>query len=144
MAAPAFVPVPQAQVRPLELPGQAKQPELAGRFAFDPEMAKQYADIFGKEIGPLIYYSEATRAREANQGQTLKEQLDVLGPYFKDVAKENQRLGMEANVFKSLLEAPKEFQRAMAEKYRFFGDQIGMIRENLQPATYTTRQYINL
>lgn len=139
-------PITTGQLQPIGLATQAQvQPiGLAGRFAFDPELAKQYSDVFGKDMGPLIYYAETTRAREADQGQVLKQQLDILGPYFKDVAKENQRLGMEANVFKSLLEAPKEFQRAMAEKYRFFGDQLGILAQNTQPASYPTRQYITL
>lgn len=117
-------------------------PGLAGSY-FDEERAKKIRELVGDEYGGLAVLLDVMR-REEGSPQKLKEQLEVLGPYFKDVARENQRLGMEANVFKSLLDAPKEFQRAMAEKYRFFGDQLGTLRENAGPPSYITRQYINL
>ena len=117
-------------------------PGLAGSY-FDVERARKIREMVGKEFGDLAVLADLFR-REESSPQKLKEQLEVLGPYFKDVARENQRLGMEANVFKSLLDAPKEFQRAMAEKYRFFGDQLGTLRENAGPPSYVTRQYINI
>lgn len=117
-------------------------PGLAGSY-FDEERARKIRELVGDEYGGLAVLADLFRQEESAPGK-LQEQLDVLGPYFKDVARENQRLGMEANVFKSLLDAPKEFQRAMAEKYRFFGDQLGVLRENAGAPSYVTRQYINL
>lgn len=132
-----FAAVPQAQIQ---------TPPLAGSYSFDEEKARKIKELLGDEYGGLIAGAMLLDEMRAEQQspQRLKEQLEVLGPYFKDVARENQRLGMEANVFKSLLDAPKEFQRAMAEKYRFFGDQLDILAQNTQPASYTTRQYINL
>lgn len=132
-----FAAVPQAQIQ---------TPPLAGSYSFDEEKTRKIKELLGDEYGGLIAGAMLLDEMRAEQQspQRLKEQLEVLGPYFKDVARENQRLGMEANVFKSLLDAPKEFQRAMAEKYRFFGDQLDILAQNTQPASYTTRQYINL
>ncbi len=132
-----FAAVPQAQVQ---------TPPLAGSYSFNTDKAQRVKELLGDEYGGLIAGAMLLDEMRAEQQspERIKEQLEVLGPYFKDVAKENQRLGMEANVFKSLLDAPKEFQRAMAEKYRFFGDQLDILAQNTQPASYTTRQYINL
>lgn len=122
-------------------------PGLAGAYAFDDERTKKLKELFGNKdldsLSKMLLYTDIMN-REQNDKQNMQDMLDVFGPYFKDVARENQRLGMEANVFKTLLDAPKEFQRAMAEKYRFFGDQLGMLRENAGAPSYVTRQYIDL
>ena len=79
---------------------QLNQPSLAGRYSsvINPEEVKQYKEAFGEEYGPLIYWGEMNKQRE-NDPQRLREQLEILGPYMKDVAREKQRLGMESNIF---------------------------------------------
>ena len=139
---PATMPVPPLTGAAGGVSINTMPPGLAGSY-FDEERAKKIKEMVGDEYGGLAILLDVMR-REESSPQKLQEQLNILGPYFKDVARENQRLGMEANVFKSLLDAPKEFQRAMAEKYRFFGDQLGVLRENAGAPSYVTRQYINI
>ena len=123
---------------------QATQPNLAGRYNIDPEGVKQFKEAFGEEYGPLIYWGEMNRQRE-NDPQLLREQLEVLGPYMKDVAREKQRLGMESNIFAGLLNLPNKWQEAMSEKYRFSGPMVDMIKQGSQRTAanpFTHRQYI--
>lgn len=129
------------------LADQLNQPGLAGRYSsvINPEEIKQYKEAFGED-GPLIYWAEKNRQRE-NDPQRLREQLEILGPYMKDVAREKQRLGMESNVFAGLLNLPNKWQEAMAEKFRFSGPMVDMISQGAQRTManpFTQRQYVNL
>lgn len=130
----------------LNVQGFGKQPALAGRYNIDPEGVKQFKEAFGEEYGPLMYWAEMNRQRE-NDPQRLREQLEILGPYMKDVAREKQRLGMESNVFAGLLNLPNKWQEAMSEKYRFSGPMVEMIAQGAQRSManpFTQRQYVNL
>lgn len=127
---------------------QLNQPSLAGRYSsvINPEEVKQYKEAFGEEYGPLIYWGEMNKQRE-NDPQRLREQLEILGPYMKDVAREKQRLGMESNIFAGLLNLPNKWQEAMSEKYRFSGPMVEMISQGAQRSManpFAQRQYISL
>jgi hypothetical protein len=129
------------------LADQVNAQPLAGRYStLDPAQAKSYTDMFGKEIGPFAYMLDQ-KMRYESDPQRLKEQLEVLGPYLKDVAQEKQRLGMEANVFAGLMNLPNKWQEAMSEKYRFSGPIVDMVRQGAQRTTanpFGQRQYINI
>lgn len=130
------------------LTDQLNQQQLAGRYSsvINPEEVKQYKETFGDEYGPLIYWGEMNKRRESDP-QRLREQLEVLGPYMKDVAREKQRLGMESNVFAGLLNLPNKWQEAMSEKYRFSGPMVEMISQGSQRTLanpFAQRQYIAL
>lgn len=127
---------------------QLNQPGLAGRYSsvINPEEVKQYKEAFGEEYGPLIYWGEMNKQRESDP-QRLREQLEILGPYMKDVAREKQRLGMESNIFAGLLNLPNKWQEAMSEKYRFSGPMVQMISQGAQRSMsnpFAQRQYFNL
>lgn len=134
-----------SQIRtPGIMPEVPNSPMLAGRYSIDPEGVKQFKEAFGEEYGPLMYWSEMNRQRE-NDPQRLREQLEVLGPYMKDVAREKQRLGMESNIFAGLLNLPNKWQEAMSEKYRFSGPMVDMIKQGAQRTAanpFAQRQYI--
>ena len=127
-------------------PEVPSSPPLAGRFGgFDLDEAKKYKDALG-EIGPYAYMLDQ-KLRYENDPQRLREQLEVLGPYMKDVARERQRLGMESNVFAGLMNLPNKWQEAMSEKYRFSGPIVDMIKQGSQRTAanpFVTRQYINI
>lgn len=130
------------------LANQLNQQQLAGRYSsvINPEEVKQYKEAFGDEYGPLIYWGEMNKRRESDP-QRLKEQLEVLGPYMKDVAREKQRLGMESNIFAGLMNLPNKWQEAMSEKYRFSGPIVDMIKQGSQRTVanpFVSRQYINI
>lgn len=125
---------------------QVAQQQLAGRYSsmINPEEVKQYKEAFGEEYGPLIYWGEMNKRRESDP-QRLKEQLEILGPYMKDVAREKQRLGMESNVFAGLLNLPNKWQDAMAQKFAFYQPTMDLIRSNATARpSFITRQYINV
>lgn len=117
---------------------------LAGGYA-DKDRLKELQDLFGSdETGKLIAANVFLRDKESSPGR-LKEQLEVLGPYLKDVARENQRLAMEANLFAGILDIPNKFSRAMAEQYRYFPETMEIVGRSAQPRPpLPTRQYINL
>lgn len=121
------------------------QTGLAGRggLNIDPEELKQFKDAFGPD-GALIYWSELNKRRESDP-QRLKEQLDILGPYMKDVAREKQRLGMESNIFAGVMNLPNKWQEAMAQKFAFYQPTMDLLRGNATArAPFVTRQYINV
>ena len=137
----------QEALTPSSQLSMSTQPALAGRYgSLNPEEAKAYTDIFGKEIGPFAYMLDQ-KSRYESDPQRLKEQLEVLGPYLKDVAREKQRLGMESNIFAGLMNLPNKWQEAMSEKYRFSGPMVEMIKQGSQRTManpFAQRQYINI
>jgi hypothetical protein len=137
----------QEALKPSSQLSMATQPAIAGRYgALNPEEAKAYTDIFGKEIGPFAYMLDQ-KSRYESDPQRLREQLEVLGPYLKDVAREKQRLGMESNIFAGLMNLPNKWQEAMSEKYRFSGPMVEMIKQGSQRTManpFAQRQYINI
>jgi hypothetical protein len=121
------------------------QTGLAGRggLNIDPEELKQFKDAFGPD-GALIYWSELNRRRESDP-ENLKKQLEILGPYQKDVARERQRLGMESNIFAGVMNLPNKWQEAMAQKFAFYQPTMDLLRGNATArAPFVTRQYINV
>ena len=125
-------------------PEVPSSPPLAGSFGgIDLDEAKKIKDTLG-EAG-LFGYMLDQKYRYENDPQRLREQLEVLGPYMKDVARERQRLGMESNVFAGLMNLPNKWQEAMSEKYRFSGPIVDMIKQGSQRTAanpFVTRQYI--
>ena len=123
------------------------QVPVAGRYGtLDPNEAKAYSEMFGKEIGPFAYLLDQ-KTRYENDPQRLREQLEVLGPYLRDVAQEKQRLGMEANIFAGLMNLPNKWQEAMSEKYRFSGPMVEVLSQGAQRTManpFAQRQYINI
>lgn len=125
------------------LPGAVTSPMLAGRFGgFDIEEAKKYKDALG-EIGPYAYMLDQ-KLRYENDPQRLREQLEIIGPYMKDVAREKQRLGMESNIFAGLMNLPNKWQEAMAEKFRFTPYNLELAARPSAGVSnpFVTRQYI--
>lgn len=126
-------------IRP-EVAGSAP---LAGRYGgLDLQEAKKYQEALG-EIGPYAYMLDQ-KLRYENDPQRLREQLEVLGPYMKDVAREKQRLGMEANVFAGLMNLPNKWQEAMAEKFRFTPYNLELAARPSATNPFVTRQYVNI
>lgn len=128
------------------VPEVPDSPMLAGRYSsvINPEEVTKYKEAFGEEYGPLIYWGEMNKRRESDP-QRLKEQLEILGPYMKDVAREKQRLGMESNVFAGLLNLPNKWQDAMSQKFAFYQPTMELLRSNATARpSFITRQYINV
>lgn len=120
-------------------------PMLAGRFGgFDLEEAKKYKDALG-EIGPYAYMLDQ-KLRYENDPQRLRETIEVLGPYYKDVARESQRLGMEANLFAGFMDIPNKFSRAMAAQHYYMPETMQTIAGNIGRAKtpFVNRQYAQL
>lgn len=118
---------------------------LAGRggLNINPEELKQFKDAFGPD-GALIYWSELNKRRESDP-QRLKEQLEILGPYQKDVARERQRLGRESNIFAGVMNLPNKWQDAMAQKFAFYQPTMELLTHNAKAQTpFVTRQYVNI
>ena len=123
------------------------QPQLAGSY-FDKDRIKQITEMFGPDMDAttrgLLTYKILEEEKQSSP-KRLKEQLEVLGPYLKDVARENQRLAMEANLFAGIMDIPNKFSRAMAEQYRYFPETMEIVGRSAQPRQpLQTRQYINL
>lgn len=92
----------------------------------------------------LIGFTVSQKERE-NSPARLKEQIDVLGPYFKDVARENQRLGMEANLFAGFMDIPNKFSRALAAQHYYMPETMQTIAGTIGRQTpFVNRQYIQL
>lgn len=124
-------------------PEPPASPMLAGRFGgFDLEEAKKYKEAYG-EIGPYAYMLDQ-KLRYENDPQRLREQLEVLGPYLKDVAREKQRLGMESNIFAGLMNLPNKWQEAMSEKFRFTPYSLNLAQKSVASNPFVTRQYVNI
>jgi hypothetical protein len=92
----------------------------------------------------LIAYTQMRGEKESSP-ERLKEQLGVLGPYLKDVARENQRLAMEANLFAGILDMPNKFSRAMAAQHYYMPETMQAISQNIGRETpFLNRQYVQL
>lgn len=72
------------------------QSSLAGGY-LDKERVKGFTDVFGSEIGPLAALLDMQREREGSPAR-LQEQLDVLGPWYKDIAATSQKYGLQSNL----------------------------------------------
>jgi len=80
------------------LADQLNKGTLAGRYSFDPEEVKRFQEMFGdKETGAMLYYLDK-KQQEANDPQRLKERLDILGPWYENLAEKSQRFGLQSNL----------------------------------------------
>lgn len=71
---------------------------IAGSYSLDKEKMQQYKDIFGdSEMAGLAYMLDR-RAQYEGDPQRLKERLDVVGPYFKEIGEQQQRFGLQSNL----------------------------------------------
>lgn len=119
----------------------AGKPQLAGSY-LDKERIKEIKDMFGdKDLGSLLAFNVMQKEREASP-ERLKEQLNVLGPYLKDVARENQRLAMEANLFAGFMDLPNKASRAMAAQHYYMPETMQAITQTIGRTTpFVNRQY---
>jgi hypothetical protein len=79
---------------------------------FDPEKAKSYIDLFGKDMGGLISLQEQ-RSLYENDPQRLKEKLEVLGPWYENIANKSQQLGLQSNLLGAGITAIQDIPRTM-------------------------------
>jgi hypothetical protein len=117
---------------------------IAGRFNFDKDRIQQYKDAFGSDLGAMAYLLEQQRA-QASDPQRIKEMLDVIGPYQREIAKENQRLGMESAVFSGFMDLPNKMSRAMAASHYYMPETMQAIAQGIGRQTpFLNRQYTSL
>lgn len=123
----------------------AFQTPVAGRYMdLDKERIQQYKDAFGPEMGALAYLVEQQRS-QASDPQRMKEMLDILGPYQKDVARESQRLGKDSAIFAGILDLPNKAARAMAASHYYMPETMQAISQSIGRATpFVNRQYVSL
>ena len=117
---------------------------LAGNY-FDKDRVKEIQEMFeDKDLGSLLAFNTLQKEKEGSP-QRLKEQLEVLGPYLKDVAQENQRLAMEANLFAGFMDIPNKLSRAMAAQHYYMPETMQTIAGNIGRQTpFVNRQYVSL
>lgn len=117
---------------------------LAGNY-FDKDRVKEIQEMFeDKDLGSLLAFTTLQKEKEGSP-QRLKEQLEVLGPYLKDVAQENQRLAMEANLFAGFMDIPNKLSRAMAAQHYYMPETMQTIAGNIGRQTpFVNRQYVSL
>lgn len=84
---------------------------IAGSW-FDPEKAKVYIDTFGKDTGALISLLEQRSAYE-NDPQRLQERLNILKPWYEDIANKSQQLGLQSNLIGAGLNAIQQIPQTM-------------------------------
>lgn len=124
-------------------PEVPSSPPLANVFGgIDLDEAKKVKEALGEEA--LFGYMINQARRQESDPQRLREQLEVLGPYLKDVAREKQRLGMESNVFAGLMNLPNKWQETMAEKFRFTPYSLNLAEKSVASNPFVTRQYVNI
>lgn len=121
------------------------QTPIAGRFLnLDKERIQQFKDAFGSEMGAMAYLIEQQRM-QASDPQRMKEMLDILGPYQKDVARESQRLGQESALFAGILDLPNKASRAMAASHYYVPETMQAIAQGIGRQTpFVNRQYTSL
>jgi hypothetical protein len=117
---------------------------IAGRFNFDKDRIQQYKDAFGSDLGAMAYLLEQQRS-QASDPQRIKEMLDVIGPYQREIAKENQRLGMESAEFANIMSFPDRAFRAMAASHYYVPETMQTIAQGIGRQTpFLNRQYTSL
>lgn len=121
------------------------QPAIAGRFLnLDKERIQQFKDAFGPDMGAMAYLLEQQRM-QASDPQRMKEMLDVLGPYQKEVARESQRLGKESAIFAGILDLPNKASRAMAASHYYVPETMQVIAQGIgRPTPFVNRKYTSL
>ena len=118
---------------------------IAGRFLnFDKDRIQQYKDAFGSDLGAMAYLLEQQRS-QASDPQRIKEMLDVIGPYQKEIARENQRLGKESAIFAGFMDLPNKMSRAMAASHYYVPETMQTIAQGIgRPIPFLNRQYTSL
>ena len=117
-------------------------PSVAGRW-FDPEKAKQYKDIFG-DSGPLIGFLEQRTAYEQDP-QRLKEQLDVLSPFYKDAQATKQKYGLQSLIatsfFKGIPDTIKDYNLAKVAGLADQTRNLAAYQTDRNPSAYSGLRY---
>jgi hypothetical protein len=117
-------------------------PSIAGSWV-DPEKIKQYKELFG-ESGPLIGFLEQ-RATYEQDPQRLKEKLDILGPYQKDVAETNQKLGLQSlmagTLFKGIPDTIKDYNMAKVYGLANQTHDLAAYQTDRNPSAYSGLRY---
>jgi len=123
----------------------APQTPITGRFLdLDKGRIQQYKDAFGADIGAMAYLLEQQRMQESDP-QRIKERLDVIGPYYKDVARENQRLGKDSAIFAGILDLPNKAFQSQAALHYYMPQTMQAISQGInRPSPFLNRQYTSL
>ncbi len=117
---------------------------IAGRFSFDKDRIQQYKDAFGSDLGAMAYLLEQQRS-QASDPQRIREMLNVIGPYQKEIARENQRLGKESAEFANIMSFPDRAFRAMAASHYYMPETMQTIAQGIgRPIPFANRQYTSL
>jgi hypothetical protein len=75
----------------------------------------------------------------------MREMLDVLGPYQKEVARENQRLGQESALFAGILDIPNKLSRAQMASHYYVPETMQAIAQGIGRQTpFVNRNYTSL
>jgi len=123
----------------------ATQTPVAGRFLnLDKQRIQEFKDAFGSDIGAMAYLLEQQRAQTSDP-RRLKEMLDVLGPYQKDVAREAQRLGMESNLFAGVVNFPEKLRSSRLAGHYYLPETMATIQQGInRPTPFLNRSYVSL
>lgn len=117
---------------------------IAGRFNFDKDRIQQYKDAFGSDLGAMAYLLEQQRS-QASDPQRIKEMLDVIGPYQREIAKENQRLGMESSLFAGFVNFPQRMRDARVAGHYRLPETMQTIQRGIDRAVpFSNRNYVSL
>ncbi len=117
---------------------------IAGRFNFDKDRIQQYKDAFGSDLGAMAYLLEQQRS-QASDPQRIKEMLDVIGPYQREIAKENQRLGMESSLFAGFVNFPQRMRDARLAGQFYIPETMQTIQRGIDRAIpFSNRSYVSL
>jgi hypothetical protein len=92
---------------------------LAGSF-LNADRMKQISDMFSpfmkreedQWLIPMLAWQEAKQA-EAENPQRLKEKLDVLGPWYENIANKSQQLGLQSNLLGAGINAIQQIPNTM-------------------------------
>jgi len=71
--------------------------------------------------------------------------LDVIGPYQREIAKENQRLGMESNLFAGVVNFPEKLRSSRLAGHYYLPETMATIQQGInRPTPFLNRSYVSL
>lgn len=132
-AAPSY-----ADYSSVDMQGLANQlnrsSDLAGSY-LNTDRIKQFVDAFSpylreneKWLAPMMAFQQIHR-ESAEDPQRLKEKLDVLRPWYEDIAKKSQQFGLQSNLvgagLKSIEQIPNTMLAMRALPLQAMGTQVG-------------------
>jgi hypothetical protein len=92
----------------------------------------------------MAYLLEQQRS-QASDPQRIREMLNVIGPYQKEIARENQRIGKESAEFANIMSFPDRAFRAMAASHYYVPETMQTIAQGIGRQTpFLNRQYTSL